>query len=227
MKPEQLADGVWLYEGDCLDVLPRLEAGSVDAVVTDPPYGIQFAAQPTKWQRLAGAKPHGWDDAPADVSRLLKLAPVVCIWGGNYFPLPPSRGWLIWTKPDAPPSMGSVEMAWTNRDANSRNIQHSISSTNAERCGHPTQKPLAVMRWCLKQLRLQPNSLILDCYAGSGTTGIAAYLEGHRCILIEKDARYCQIIRERVRKADGRAPGTLFAATVPTLFDATEGSVSA
>src|SRR5688500_15553917 len=92
-----------LYNADCRDVLPTLEG--IDAVVTDPPFGIGFAAQPTKWQRRAGHEPKAWDDQPADCSGLLDLAGTVAIWGGNYFTLPPSRGWLTWVKPDAPPSM--------------------------------------------------------------------------------------------------------------------------
>jgi site-specific DNA-methyltransferase (adenine-specific) len=67
---------------------------------------------------------------------------VQIIWGGNYYPLPPTRGWLSWFKPDAPPSMAHFELAWTNQDRNARQISCSIGETNAERVGHPTQKPL-------------------------------------------------------------------------------------
>ena len=139
-------DTVTLYLADCTTLLPL----QCDAVVTDPPFGIGFARQPTKWQRRAGQQPEGWDDKPADVQHFFDLANVVVIWGGNYYGLPPSRGWLSWFKPDAPPSMASFELAWTNQDMNARQISHSISATNSERVGHPTQKPVRVMAWCIE-----------------------------------------------------------------------------
>lgn len=138
----QSDDGaIALYCGDSREIVPGLRG--VDCIVTDPPYGISFAAQPTKWQRLAGHTPEAWDDVPADVSELISLAPTVAVWGGNYFTLPPSRGWLSWFKPDAPPSMSSLELCWTNLDQNARQISQSISATNRERVGHPTQSPYA------------------------------------------------------------------------------------
>lgn len=143
--------GVKLYLADCMDVLPHL--GKIDAVVTDPPYGIGFAAQPTKWQRAAGKISETWDNSTAvNIKDLLSLGRIQVVWGGNYYDLPPSRGWLSWYKPDSPPSMADIELAWTNLNKNARQISCSISSTNAERVGHPTQKPLAVMRWTLGQI---------------------------------------------------------------------------
>lgn len=213
-RPERLSEAVTLYEGDCLDVLPTLVG--VDAVVTDPPYGVSFAAQPTKWQMLAGHKPESWDNSAPDIGKIIEIADEIIIWGGNYFSLPPSRGWLSWYKPDAPPSMASFEMAWTNIDMNARQYSCSISSTNPERVGHPTQKPLRLMRWCIQKLKGQT---ILDPFAGSGTTGVAAILEGRRAILIEKDPRYCEIIRRRIAEAESTGPQSLFReAKHPELF---------
>jgi site-specific DNA-methyltransferase (adenine-specific) len=106
MREEVIGDCT-LYLGDCMAVLPKL--GRVDAVVTDPPYGIGFAAQPTKWQRRAGKQSEDWDDSAVErLSDLLSLGDVQAVWGGNYYELPPSRGWMSWFKPDAPPSMASI-----------------------------------------------------------------------------------------------------------------------
>src|SRR6185437_8382381 len=122
---EEIIGNARLWLGDCREILPTL--GKFDAVVTDPPYGIGFASQPTKWQRLAGHEPEAWDEEPADLTIPLAAAQIQAVWGGNYYSLPPSRGWLTWFKPDAPPSMGSVEFCWTNQEQNARQISWSIS----------------------------------------------------------------------------------------------------
>jgi site-specific DNA-methyltransferase (adenine-specific) len=187
-----------LILGDCLEVLPLL--GKVDAVVTDPPYGIGFASQPTTGQRRAGGQARDWDDSTIErLPELLALGEIQAVWGGNYYALPPSRGWMSWYKPDAPPSMASVELCWTNLDRNARQISHSIGATNAERVGHPTQKPLAVMRWQLDQL--SDARTILDPFMGSGTTGVACVKLGRRFIGIEIDEGYFDIAVSRIEKA--------------------------
>ena len=190
-----------LYLGDCRDILPTLP--KVDAVVTDPPYGIGFAAQPTKWQRLAGKQPEKWDDAISDaVLGLPELAPCI-IWGGNYYALPPSRGWLSWFKPDAPPSMAQFELAWMSMDRNARQLSVSIGETNPERIGHPTQKPLRLMEWCLSFV---PDArMIVDPYMGSGTTGVASMKLGRKFIGIEIDPRYFDIACRRIEDAQRQA----------------------
>lgn len=191
-----------LYCGDCFDVAGLVERAA--AVVIDPPYGIGFAAQPTKWRRRAGAEAEAWDDrSVARLPELLQFGGLQCVWGGNYYALPPSRGWLSWFKPDAPPSMASLELAWTNRDANARQITHSIGATNAERVGHPTQKPLAVMLWCLEQLG-RPRSVI-DWFMGSGTTGVAAMHVGASFVGVEVEPRYFDIACRRIEEAQKQA----------------------
>lgn len=187
-----------LYLADCFDVLPSLDP--VDAVITDPPYGIGFAAQPTKWQRLAGKEPEAWDDAPTrDIDAARALGAVQIVWGGNYYPLPPTRGWLSWFKPDAPPSMAHFELAWTNQDRNARQISCSIGETNPERIGHPTQKPLRVMRWCVEQAGMP--AVTLDPFMGSGTTGAACVGLGLRFIGIEINPEYFAMACKRLEDA--------------------------
>ena len=195
---ETIADGVTLYLGDCREILPTL--GKVDAVVTDPPYGIGFAGQPTKWQRRAGQKAEGWDETVVDgLIDIVSLGAKQVVWGGNYYGLPPSRGWLSWFKPDAPPSMANFELAWTNQNQNSKQISCSIGATNAERVGHPTQKPLAVMMFTLREIGAAET--ILDPFMGSGTTGVAAVKLGRKFIGIEIDPKYFDIACRRVKAA--------------------------
>lgn len=188
-------DAVTIYHGDCREIVPTL--GTFDLLLADPPYGIGFAAQPTKWQRRAGMTAESWDDSTVDLGGLLGRAAQSIVWGGNFYTLPISRGWLVWFKPDAPPSMGNCELAWTSRDMNMRQITHTISATNAERVGHPTQKPLRVMTWSIQQVA-ESAQTILDPFAGSGTTGRAAKDLGRKAVLIELEERYCEIAANRM-----------------------------
>lgn len=197
MTPYYDKDGITIYCADNRTVLPLLEP--FDLLFTDPPYGIGFAAQPTDYQRLRGQKREQLDNAPAD-EQTLELSMKLCghhiVWGGNYFSLPPSRCWLSWYKPDAPPSMGNVEYAWTNFDQNSRMISHSISATNAERIGHPTQKPLRVTMWAMQHA--PEAKTVLDPFMGSGTTLVAAKLRGLRAVGIEINEEYCKLAVTRL-----------------------------
>lgn len=187
-----------LLLGDCFERLG--DVPHVDAVVTDPPYGCGFAAQPTNYQRARGQKPESWDDAPvADLHKLLALGDIRCVWGGNYYTLPPSRGWLSWFKPDAPPSMASLELAWTNIDQNARQFSYSIAATNAERVGHPTQKPRAVMEWTLHTIGAK--GVVFDPFMGSGTTGVACINLGLGFVGVEIDERYYRIACSRLAAA--------------------------
>lgn len=188
---------ITIFHGDCRHILPHL--GNFDLLLTDPPYGITFAGQPTKWQRRAGQKAEEWDNDTVEEWVLLlarQLCRTAIIWGGNYYSLPPSRCWLSWFKPDAPPSMGNVEYAWTNMDKNSRQISQSIGATNSERLGHPTQKPLRVIEWALAQA--EDIETIVDPYGGSGTTGRAAKNMGKKCVLIEREEKYCEMAAKRM-----------------------------
>lgn len=198
-KPYYSDEAVTIYNADCRQVLPFLQR--FDLLLTDPPYGIGFAAQPTKWQRRAGQKAEAWDnETPAawTVQQMVEACDDAIVWGGNYYGLYPSRCWLSWHKPDAPPSMSNVEYAWTSMDKNSRQMTHSISATNAERVGHPTQKPLAIMRWCL--LMASEAATVLDPFAGSGTTGVAAKLDGRKATLIEISEEYCEKAANRLQQ---------------------------
>lgn len=191
-----------LYLGDCMDILPLLPR--FDGVITDPPYGIGFAAQPTDYQRKAGMKPQEWDNQRAvDLDAVRAKGDVQVIWGGNYYPLPPSRCWLVWHKPDGPQTFSRVELAWTNLDKLAGYFCWTISATNAERVGHPTQKPLAVMKWSIAWVG--NPATILDPFMGSGTTGVAAVQMERPFTGIERDPRYFDMACERLVNAQRQA----------------------
>ena len=190
-----------LYLGDSLEILPTL--GKVDAVVTDPPYGIGFAAQPTRYQRANGMKRAEWDNAKPDLRPVLLASPKVVIWGGNHFALPPSRGWLAWTKTGNAPSMADIELAWTSVDMNARRFEKSVKSASLEKnlqtAAHPTQKPVDLMVWSIEAVGA--FGTVLDPFMGSGTTGVACAKLGRKFIGIEIEPRYFDIACRRIEEA--------------------------
>jgi site-specific DNA-methyltransferase (adenine-specific) len=195
---QQQIGNATLYLGDCAEILPTL--GHFDAVVTDPPYGLNIANQPFKHQRKNGAEKKDWDENVSDVLYdCLKLGKKQVVWGGNYYTLPISRGWLVWHKPDGPPSFSKVELAWTNIDKLAGYFLQTIGATNPERVGHPTQKPLKLMEWCIDYIG--ECKTILDPFMGSGTTGVACVNLKKQFVGIEREPKYFDIACKRIEDA--------------------------
>lgn len=207
MKPVIIGDAT-LYLGSCADVLPLL--GKVDAVITDPPYGLGNRMKGGTW----GAKEEFkemvvWDSAPPTVEFLLSLSSLanICVfWGGNYYGLPPTRCWLVWDKQNAVPTMADCELAWTSLDANTKRKSHPVGRVLN---GHPSEKPLALMHWTLQTVKAK--GVIFDPYMGSGTTGVAAIESGNSFIGVERDEKYFDIACKRIERAV--AQGQLFTPT--------------
>lgn len=118
------------------------------------------------------------------------------IWGGNHFALPPKRGWLVWTKPPGLPSYGDAELCWTNIEMPVRHL--ACERCNGDKVGHPTQKPIRLINWCLSFTKAQT---ILDPFMGSGTTGVACANLGRKFIGIEINEAYFNIAVERITNA--------------------------
>lgn len=202
-----------LYLGDCLEILPHLP--KVDACITDPPYGIGIDGQKGSDRKNGSQlrKAHdfmGWDDkTPTQelFSLILSKAKTQVIWGGNYFGLPPSRGWMVWDKAQKGLTMSDGELAWTNLEKPLRIFQLHRTHLWQEGPQHPTQKPLSLMTWCIEQAG-NPQT-ILDPFMGSGTTGVAAIQLGRSFIGIEREIKYFDIACKRIEQAV--AQGQLFA----------------
>ena len=197
-----------LYNSDCRDVLPLLP--KVDAVVTDPPYGIkESAAKSSTRGKLAQPTDYGsddWDQEPADpavISWMLTNSRWQVIFGGNYFELPPTSCWLVWDKLNGDNDFADCELAWTNMPKAVRRIRFLWNGMIRAEKGprvHLTQKPIEVMRWVLNHVP-EPNTTILDPYMGSGTTGVAVAKANRRFIGIERDPKYFAIACERIEQA--------------------------
>lgn len=195
-KRKEVIGDCTLYLADCMDVMPHL--GKVDAVVTDPPYGLGKKMQGGTWGGTEKFKKMpSWDVEASQkwMDLILKLEGEKIIWGGNYFNVPPSRCWLIWNKPFFP-TMADFEMAWCSFDHNAKRWDGNRTEKGKQ---HPTQKPVALMRWCLSFLK--ESQLILDPFMGSGTTGVACVKEGRAFIGIELDEDYFNIACKRIKEA--------------------------
>ena len=95
--------------------------------------------------------------------------------------------------------MGHFELAWTSIDMLCRQLERSIGATNAERVGHPTQKPQLLMEWCIG---LAPNSAtVCDPFLGSGTSGVAAVRMGRTFTGVEREPKYFEIACKRIEDA--------------------------
>lgn len=196
-----------LYLGDCAEVLLIIE--KVDAVITDPPYGINENSKKVASRgNMAAPKDYGhfdWDKSPPpdELIELIRTkGKYQAFFGGNYFTLPPTSCWLVWDKLNGDNDFADCELAWTNWHKAVRRLQWRwngmIRQGNEERY-HPTQKPLEVMKWVIE---LCPKSdTILDPFMGSGTTGVAAIQMGRKFIGIEREQKYFDIACKRIEQA--------------------------
>jgi site-specific DNA-methyltransferase (adenine-specific) len=204
MEPVRIGDAT-LYCGDCRDILPTLP--KVDAVVTDPPYGIGKDGQKRTTGGHGGRKAYeflGWDNGRPDASLfavVLHAAPFHIIWGGNYFAdvLPPSGKWLVWDKGQRI-NQSDGELAYTSMDGALRILTMNRVELMLDGAEHPTQKPVQLMKWCIEQLPTGCN-IILDPFAGSGTTGVACAKLGKAFIGIEREPSYFEIMCRRIAEA--------------------------
>ncbi len=200
-----------LFNADCLAVLPTL--GKVDAVVTDPPYGIAHVkgGGGRGVHSRRNIAPIVGDDAPFDPAPWLAF-PEVILWGADHFyPRLPDQGrWLAFDKlggMEPWDSFSDVEFAWHSAEGAARLFSMKWKGIACVKAGeglgvreHPTQKPIGLMEWCLGQLRA-PAGTILDPFMGSGTTGVACAKLGRKFIGIEIEPRYFDIACRRIEEA--------------------------
>lgn len=202
-----------LYLGDCLEILPTL--GKVDAVVTDPPYGIGESGRKVRSRGTSSERVRrmtvtdygdfDWDEKPCSpetIAQMRALSDWQIIFGGNFFELPPTSCWLVWDKLNTG-DFADCELAWTNLPKAVRRLQfHWNGCMRKERDiprEHPTQKPVGVMSWVLGHL---PGSQsVLDPFMGSGTTGVACAHLALKFTGIEREPRYFDIACRRIEEA--------------------------
>ena len=200
-----------LYLGDCLEILPTL--GKVDAVITDPPYGILDKMKGGTWGK-GREEVLQWDDEPLSpviLEILLKSATFVCLWGANYYAqhLNPSSGWLVWDKVVRGMTLSDAELAWTSTSRPVRTFSYCRGNESGFapkftenkiflNC-HPTQKPVPLMQWCIQQAGEAVS--VCDPFMGSGSTGVAAMNMQRQFIGIEREPRYFELACKRIEQS--------------------------
>lgn len=186
-----------LWHGDCREVLPLLPL--VDLMLTDPPYGIGAGKDVCRH----GHDSLDWDAKPPSAwlfGLMQERAKHLIIWGGNYFPLPPSQTFLVWDKMQPENfTLAMCEQAWCSFKKPAKMHRLSVQGYDKE---HPTQKPVKLMEWCIGHA---PDSAsVADPFMGSGTTGVAAVAMGRQFIGIERERKYFDIACERISRAQAQ-----------------------
>lgn len=220
MKPTEIIGNCHLYLGDCREILPSLP--KVDLVLTDPPYGIGMDNQKirTKPNRPNTAGRGGelqyidvdWDSEPISkeyFDEIFSISKNQIIWGANYYCsfLSNGFGWLYWDKQMGENNFSSGEFAYQTFFTKSSSFSFPSMRVNGTR-DHPTQKPIALMEWCI-DLAPKTTSTVADPFMGSGTTGVACANMGKTFYGIERERKYFDIACERIEAA--YAQGRLFA----------------
>ncbi len=219
-----MSDRWRVIHGECLDVMRTLAPGSVDAIVTDPPYGTGAwlrekagaGSDPTAIHRLE--EWDRWDERwIAEAKRLEPrrwaiFVPTTQLAAAAAAVGEPGR-LFVWVKPDPRPRFGG-QPSYGIEPVMIFGATEPIGGKDWFMCQaprtlreHPHQKPIKVMRW-LVSLACPPDGLVIDPHAGSGTTGVACVLEGRRFLGIECEAEYVEIARRRI--AEAAAQGNLF-----------------
>lgn len=210
---------ITIFCGDSRSIVPQMPV--FDLLATDPPYGINVARKGTVGTNLKpGNKRKGWKvNAPCtqfapvtwdsaqppawELQMLLAHSRQAVLWGGNFYEdLDRASCWLVWDKVNGTTSFADCELAWTNYKKAVRmfrwrwNGMLQQDMKNKEKRVHPTQKPVALMEWCISHAK-DPKS-ILDPYMGSGSTLVAAQRLGIRAVGIDRERSYCEAAVERL-----------------------------
>jgi DNA modification methylase len=194
---------VQLILGDCLEVMKGIPSGSVDAVITDPPYGIErFMAKDGGNSKKIQGFGHGetnWNNLPPSqvmFDEIFRCSKEQIIFGMNNFNLPTTEYYIVWDKGQHMPSFAECELAWTSIKRPAKIYRRRFVMGKV----HPAQKPVELMTWILSNYT-NPGDTILDPFMGSGTTGVACVQTGRNFIGIEIDPGYFAIAEKRIAEA--------------------------
>lgn len=183
---------VELLNIDCMEYMAGLPDKAFDLAIVDPPYGI--SVNMNMGRRKGKRKRHedkDWDDCIPTADYFIELMRVSknqIIWGGNYFPLPQSKCFIVWDKGETMygRDFAECEYAWGSFNKSARIFKHTPNQVDRI---HPTQKPVKLYKWLLHHFA-NPTDKILDTHLGSGSSAIAAHEWGGVFVGCELDRDY-------------------------------------
>jgi site-specific DNA-methyltransferase (adenine-specific) len=188
VKPDKVFTGrstIRMYNADCMELMQSGKTWNL--AIVDPPYGIGISSNPVR--KMHDKKQ--WDNAiPTDeyFEQLMRVSKNQIVWGGNYFPLPPSQGFLIWDKKQPQDfSLAMCEFAWSSIQSPAKMFRFSVLTERNKL--HPTQKPVKLYKWLLHNYAKQGDT-ILDTHGGSMSIAIACWDLGFDLDICELDTDY-------------------------------------
>ena len=191
-----------LHNVDCMDYMKTLPDNAFDLAIVDPPYGIDVTKMNMGGRKtITPDKTKSWDNAIPNqdyFDELFRVSKNQIIWGGNYFPLKPTRCWIMWDKGESMygRDFAEAEMAWTNFDKVVRLYKQNPNQLDRI---HPTQKPVKLYEWLLTNYAKQGDK-ILDTHLGSGSHAIACNNLGFEMVGCELDTDYFDAACKRIKQ---------------------------
>ncbi len=196
---ENIFDGNSHYiNGDCMEYMKQMPDKYFDLAIVDPPYGIGISSNPVRQAH----KKKQWDSNIPDsiyFKELKRVSKNQIIWGGNYYNLPPTQNYIVWNKLQPMDfSLAMCELAWCSIQKPIKMFTYSVLTERNKI--HPTQKPVALYEWLLKNYAKQ-GDLILDTHVGSASSLIACYNLNFKYIGFELDKDYYNSSKHRLEVA--------------------------
>lgn len=199
---------ITMLHADCMEYMAGLPDKAFELAIVDPPYGIGISGNPVRQQH----KKKTWDENVPEgkyFSELFRVSKNQIVWGGNYFNLTASQGFVVWDKKQPEDfSLAMCEYAWSSIQSPAKIFRQSVIEERGKI--HPTQKPVALYKWLLSRYA-KPGDKILDTHGGSGSICIACHDLGFDLTWMELDADYYKAACKRYK--DHAAQATLFEPT--------------
>ena len=190
-------DKIQVYNEDCMNIMSRYPDDYFDLAIVDPPYGLGISVNPVRQKHTK----KNWDtQIPKNkyFDELQRVSKNQIIWGGNYFDLPPTQGFLIWDKKQPHDfSLAMCEYAWTSFQKPAKIFYYSVLKEKNKI--HPTQKPIKLYNWILENYA-KPDFKILDTHLGSGSHAIACHYYGCELVAAELDSEYYDASLKRFKQ---------------------------
>ena len=204
-----ITDKIEITNEDNMLLMARYPDNYFDLAIVDPPYGMPkdstHGRGKLKNRMLNNGSVENWDIKPSPeyFTELKRVSKNQIIWGGNYFDLKGSRGFVIWDKEQPFENFSAVEYAWMSFQTVSKIFRLPATRTKDEVKIHPTQKPILLYKWILDKYA-KPNDKILDTHLGSGSIAIACHDYKFELTACELDKEYFDKAIQRIKNHVGQ-----------------------